>query len=195
MTSTDNLVQISMNRIHPWILTKNLNPNPLRAHFNHLQQHLVVSDVFLVSIRILSNFSTHISHMPPKPVIPRNPTPAPQNNTQKSPTPPPDIPEPSVFTTEPDEFSLYQVYTLYLSSNPDNVRNLEDCCDAPGLTTVPKPNAPRWWAGFGCSVLEITQNAHKHIFAPFLNITVFRLMNWFYSGSFSKSIAETSVSC
>ncbi len=27
-------------------------------------------------------------------------------------------------------------------------------------------------------------------FVPFLNATVFRLMNWFYSGSSFKSIAE-----
>lgn len=95
-----------------------------------------------------------------------------------------------MFTAEPDEFGLYRVYTSYPSSNPDNDRNLADCCDAPGLETVPKPNAPRWWAGFGCNALELTRSAHKHVFAPFLNVTVFRLMNWFYSGSSSKSIVE-----
>jgi hypothetical protein len=138
----------------------------------------------------LPNSSTQIPHMPPKPTIARNPIPTPQNHTEKSPTPPPDIREPSVFTTEPDEFGLYRVYTSYPSSNPDDVQDLTDRCDAPGLATVSKPNAPKWWAGFGCNVAELTSNAHKNVFAPFLNATVFRLMSWFYSGSSAKSIAE-----
>ena len=138
----------------------------------------------------LPNSSTQIPHLPPKPTIPRNPTPTPQNVTEKSPTPPPDTQEPFAFTTEPDEFGLYRVYTSYPSSNPDDVQDLADRCDAPGLATVSQPNTPKWWAGFGCNVTELTRNAHNNVFAPFLNATVFRLMNWFYSGSSAKSIAE-----
>jgi len=131
--------------------------------------------------------------MPPKPAISRASTPAPQDNTLEdsfSESPIPDVQEPSVITTKPDEFGLYRVYESYPSSNPDNVQDFADRCDAPGLATVSKPNAPKWWAGFGRTIPDLARNAHNNVFAPFLNATVFRLMNWFYSGSPTKSVAN-----
>ena len=138
----------------------------------------------------LPNSNIHIPHMPPKPIIRRDSTPAPPNNTEMSPSPSPDIPEPSVITTKPDEFGLYRVYISYPSSNPDDVQDLTDRCDAPGLSTVPKSHAPKWWAGFGRAVPDLAQKACNDVFVPFLNATVFRLMDWFYSGSPSMSVAN-----
>jgi len=105
----------------------------------------------------LPNSNIHIPHMPPKPIIRRDSTPAPPNNTEMSPSPSPDIPEPSVITTKPDEFGLYRVYISYPSSNPDDVQDLTDHCDALGLSTVPKSHALKWWAGFGCAVPDLAQ--------------------------------------
>lgn len=139
-------------------------------------------------VDFLPNFSTQVPHMPPKPSIRRDPMPF-QQDVEKSPTPP-DIPESSVMTTEPDEFGLYRVYTSYPSSNPDEFQDLADRCDAPGLSRALKSHTPKWWVGFGCNVTELTQRAHTNVFAPILNATVFRLMSWFYSGSSAKSIAE-----
>ncbi len=107
----------------------------------------------------LPNFGTHIPHMPPKPKIPRNPTPAPPSDTEKSPTPPPDTQEPSVHISEPDEFGLYRVYMSYPKSDPDSVQDLTNCCDAPSLATTSKSNTLKWWAGFGRNLPELTRNA------------------------------------
>ena len=132
----------------------------------------------------LPNFGTQIPHMPPKPTVQRDPTPIPQQVAERSPSLAPNTLEPSIITTKPNEFGLYRVYTSYPSSSPDDTRDLVDCCDAPGLAMVPK--APKWWAGFG----RVPNLAHKTIFAPFLNATVFRLMNWFYSGTSTKSVTQ-----
>jgi hypothetical protein len=39
-------------------------------------------------------------------------------------------------------------------------------------------------------VPDLSWKVHKEFFAPFLNATVFRLMDWFYSGLSMKSVAE-----
>ena len=43
-----------------------------------------------------------------------------------------------------------------------------------------------WWTSVGA----MFHAAMKNIYHPFLNATVCRLMNWFYTGSNQKSIAE-----
>ncbi|KAF8815986.1 hypothetical protein BYT27DRAFT_7185715 [Phlegmacium glaucopus] len=118
----------------------------------------------------------------PLPAEPRSPSP-PQLEAVE--------PEPQCITTKPDEFGLYRVYETYPSHVPDENQGLDDCCNAPGLAAVPNTSARRWWAGFGAKILNLSpQELHKNIFAPFLNATVFRLMNWFYSGSMMKSVTE-----
>jgi hypothetical protein len=71
------------------------------------------------------------------------------------------------------------VYCNQLSDNPDNEQDLDDLCDSPGLAIAPKPQTKRWWSGLG----RISHATRDHIYAPFLNSTIFRLMDWFYSGS------------
>ncbi|PPQ85893.1 hypothetical protein CVT26_001311 [Gymnopilus dilepis] len=90
------------------------------------------------------------------------------------------------FSTLCNDFGLYRVYTSYLATkDPDDNADLGDLCDAPGLSTSSRPDQTRWWKSLG-----IAPSGNKNIFAPFLNSTVFRLMNWFYSGSNMKSVAE-----
>ncbi len=139
----------------------------------------------------LPNSTTKVPHIPEKikihapsthPAKPRFPSP-----------PQTEIPElePQSITTKPDEFGLYRVYETYPSHIPDEDQGLDDCCDAPGLATAPNEGAQRWWTGFGAKIPNLLpQKLYRKIFAPFLNITVFRLMNWFYSGSTMKSVAE-----
>jgi hypothetical protein len=55
--------------------------------------------------------------------------------------------------------SLYHIYTSYPKSDPDGVQDLTDRCDAPSLATTSKSNTPKWWAGFGCNIPELTRNA------------------------------------
>jgi hypothetical protein len=135
----------------------------------------------------LPSSTTNIPHMPPKQVVPPPSHPEPQQPT-RSPSP---IVQPpaNVIKTDPDEFGLYRVYTSYPRTNPDDMQDLETRCDAPGLATTSQSREKRWWTGFGRSIPDLSLQKDG-FFAPFLNATVFRLMNWFYSGSSTKSIGE-----
>jgi hypothetical protein len=137
----------------------------------------------------LPNSTTSIPHMPPKPPIPKTTVTAP-----RSPSPLIESPEPtpiSSLQTDPDEFGVYRLYTTYPITNPDEIQDLEGRCDAPGLAIASGTRNKLWWSGFGRMAPDFSlQNAHDNFFAPFLNATVFRLMNWFYSGSSTKSVAE-----
>ena len=84
-----------------------------------------------------------------------------------------------------------RIYETYPSHVPDENQDLDDFCDAPGLAAAPSAATQRWWTGFGHKIPDLSPQALcQNIFAPFLNATVFRLMNWFYSGSNMKSVAE-----
>lgn len=135
----------------------------------------------------LPNSTTHVPHMPSKPTIPKPIVTAPS----RSPSPVIKTPEPtpaSFVKTDPDDFGVYRVYTTHPSTNPDEIQDLESHCDAPGLATASGTREKRWWTGFGCAAPDLS--LHEPFFAPFLNATVFRLMNWFYSGSSTKSVAQ-----
>jgi hypothetical protein len=138
----------------------------------------------------LPNSTVRIPHMPPKLVIPKPTVAAPL----RSPSPvlkTPELAPTSTLKTDPDEFGVYRVYTTYPSTNPDGFRDLEHRCDAPGLATASETREKRWWTGFGCLQPDLLLNKDQaKFFAPFLNATVFRLMNWFYSSSSKKSVAE-----
>jgi len=131
----------------------------------------------------LPSLRTVVPHMPP-PV--RNPTPPPIVPSP-SPSPAPLTPEPIIYATAPDSFGLYRSYTTYPTQDPEAEQALDDVCDAPGLLTEPPCYSKKWWSGFGLLNHATTS---KNMYYPFLNITVFRLMDWFYGGSNMKSIAE-----
>ena len=139
----------------------------------------------------LPNSTNPIPHMPPTVAIPKPTVAAPA----RSPSPMIEIPEPtptSTLKTDCDEFGVYRVYTTYPSTNPDENQDLESRCDAPGLATASETREKRWWTGFGRAEPELSnlsKKGHANFFLPFLNATVFRLMNWFYSGTSTKSVA------
>ena len=134
----------------------------------------------------LPSSTTNIPHLPPKQVLQPPSHSDPQSPNTRSPSPPP---QPNVIKTDRDEFGLYRLYTSYPHTNPDEMQDLESRCDAPGLATASRNGGKRWWTGFGHLMLDLPIQKDG-FFVPFLNATVFRLMNWFYSGSSFKSIAE-----
>ncbi|KAK7439000.1 hypothetical protein VKT23_017706 [Stygiomarasmius scandens] len=85
--------------------------------------------------------------------------------------------------TKPDEFGIYCSYPELLSSIPDEEVPIADVCEGAGFP-VPLPSNPL--SIFGSAVKQL----NKNIVAPFLNITVFQLMRWFYNGSQTKSITD-----
>lgn len=134
-------------------------------------------------VDFLPNSATQLPHLParpPRPIAqPRAPSPP---RIIREPTPPL---QPTVIRTPPNDFGLYREYTTYPSVDRDDQEDLDALCDAPGLATAPQ-QPKSWWKAIG-----IPYPTHKSgLFAPFLNATVFRLMNWYYSGSNTKSIAE-----
>jgi hypothetical protein len=140
----------------------------------------------------LPSLPTSLPHMP-KPVRRRPPKSIPA----LAPPPPNDVPssvdsmiaddsEPHCFETEPNDFGIYRSYTCLPSHDPEGEISLDLLCDGAGLA-VGESDAGKWWSGFGSSALAA---AKENLFTPFLNATVFRLMNWFYNGSNTKSQAN-----
>ncbi|KAK7456332.1 hypothetical protein VKT23_010579 [Stygiomarasmius scandens] len=83
---------------------------------------------------------------------------------------------------EPNEFGVYRSYPRMPKSIPDEEVPLADICEGPGFP-CPPPSEP-------LSVFGAAMNRLQNSFAPFLNVTVFCLMAWFYNGHESKSLAD-----
>jgi hypothetical protein len=139
----------------------------------------------------LPSLSVRLPHMPeppprrdPVPVLPPENTAPPEPLPSESPSPMPDDDVPPVFETEPDEFGLFRSYVSRPTYIPDEEVPLDTICDSGGLA-VPISDTRGWQSVFG----PLTNSA-SNFFAPFLNATVFRLMDWFYGGSNMKSVAE-----
>ncbi|KAK7442067.1 hypothetical protein VKT23_016343 [Stygiomarasmius scandens] len=117
---------------------------------------------------------------------PPAPAPAPVQLHEPSPSPnpePPTAPAVEYVNTKPDEFGIYRSYPELPNSIPNEEVPITDVCEGAGFP-VPPPSNPL--SIFGSSAKRL----HENVVAPFLNITVFRLMRWFYNGSQSKSIAD-----
>ena len=125
-----------------------------------------------------------LPHMP-KPTVQKDATPTVNQPLFPEISPEPEQIELGQFQTEPNEFGLYRVYTTIPSVDPEENNDLNEVCDAPGLATTHQTSCRSWWSSFGAKVDAINHN----LFAPFLNVTVFRLMYWFHSGSNDKSVA------
>lgn len=113
----------------------------------------------------------------------RVPVPSSSNQTEFEGSAPVDLPS---FQTAPNSFGLYKVYTGQVPSyDPDEDFSLASVSDAPGLS-VPAQPSKRPMSIFG----SISQTINKNIIAPFLNKTAFYLMQWFYNGTTTKSLAD-----
>ncbi|KAG2136440.1 hypothetical protein DEU56DRAFT_737272 [Suillus clintonianus] len=91
--------------------------------------------------------------------------------------------------TERDAFELFREYPhSFPTYDPENLSYFDNLCDAPTFGHVDGDfeHERPWWAGFGSSLEAV----HRDYFAPFLNATTFRLMNWFYNASLQKSIED-----
>ena len=113
---------------------------------------------------------------------------APLRSTPAATSPEPEEPELQELQTEPDDFGLYRIYPTRPTLVPDANLSLDNVCDAPGLETSETPLPARWWARFGSTPIPTTKK--NNIFAPFENSTIFRMMNWYHSGSGEMSISR-----
>ncbi|KAL0566509.1 hypothetical protein V5O48_015502 [Marasmius crinis-equi] len=122
------------------------------------------------------------SVLPPRPPTPPPPPEPEFASPEPIPTPPEPSPppEPTYVTTEPDEFGLYRVYSTYPTKIPDEEVDEEDICEGAGYLARIASNP--------LAVFGLTDPDQGSIFAPFLNITVFRLMKWWYGPTNTKSV-------
>ncbi|KAG1737816.1 uncharacterized protein EDB91DRAFT_1249490 [Suillus paluster] len=84
--------------------------------------------------------------------------------------------------TEHDAFELFCKYPhSFPTYDPKNLSYFDHLCDALTFSRIDGgvEHERPWWAGFGSSLEAV----HRDYFAPFLNATTFRLMNWFYNAS------------
>ncbi|GBE82230.1 hypothetical protein SCP_0406130 [Sparassis crispa] len=94
--------------------------------------------------------------------------------------------------TELNTFGLYRVYAVKPQKDPEDETTLDTLCDSPTLATAPETTAR------GRSPLhhlrqtfaDTLQHTRDNFFTPFLNATTYRLINWMYRPSDTKSIEE-----
>lgn len=108
----------------------------------------------------------------------REPTPEASPESSRPPTPRP-------FRTEPDEFGLFREYRVLPQREPSEELDVFSVADAPTFIRNEEA-APDPTAGFGRSKTDASSVSW---FAPFLNASVFLLMQWFYK-SMAKSLND-----
>ncbi|KAF9550311.1 hypothetical protein CPC08DRAFT_755181 [Agrocybe pediades] len=110
---------------------------------------------------------------------------------------------PHDYISEIDSFGMFRVYPFGRPvHNPDEHRLLSDLVESPTIARTNASSFRKWFSPFGSSKLgeEILASSNLEItpptvpallsFAPFLNISVFRLMTWFYNSSAVKSYGQ-----
>jgi hypothetical protein len=92
-------------------------------------------------------------------------------------------PEPMIHETIPNEFGLYRRFTTWPSVDPENDVTIDDLVDAPTFLNTTDRGYRKAEESFGPG------GASSNPFAPYLNATVYRLMNWFYQAG-SKTLND-----
>ncbi|KAG6808398.1 hypothetical protein H0H92_004278 [Tricholoma furcatifolium] len=98
-------------------------------------------------------------------------------------------PEPEIFETDLDAMGLFRRYTTLPSTDPDQKLTIHHIADAPTFIKHQESNERTPLSVFRPHVAATTPTTSTTFFAPFLNATVFRLMNWFYQST-TKTLAD-----
>ncbi len=103
-------------------------------------------------------------------------------------------PAPPPVETPPNRFGVFRRYTTAPQNDPEEGISFEDFADA---TSHLRPRVSRDEINplrpFGSSVQAMLSNAKSvaaDSYAPFLNWTVFKMMEWQYNGSMTKSTSQ-----
>ncbi|OJT06904.1 hypothetical protein TRAPUB_2244, partial [Trametes pubescens] len=115
---------------------------------------------------------------------------------------PEDAPLPNLFHTPPNVFGLFREYTVEAQRDPEADISLSSVCDAPTLDKGPNhaddPNLQY------ASLFWLTRDGNdrhdkpssslepslESVIGPFANKSQFRLYDWFYNASLTKSMAD-----
>lgn len=93
--------------------------------------------------------------------------------------------ESSAHRTSPNSYGIYRVYPGgKVTYSPDEIYSLDSVADGP-LATVNdlEEDSHPWWSA------ALSSDDNKDYYDPFPTASHFRLMQWFYGGSTSKSLA------
>jgi hypothetical protein len=117
----------------------------------------------------------------------------------RTPSPVPVQTELPCYVTEPNEYGLYRVYRGRAPQHdPEGEFSLESLCDAPEFVGSGGQQRP-WWSGLGVATAAAATDDNSEDrpeiekpppYAPFESASAYRLMNWHYSSSEGKSIAD-----
>ncbi|KAI0667873.1 hypothetical protein C8Q78DRAFT_1071605 [Trametes maxima] len=114
----------------------------------------------------------------------RRPPPRPVPADDSSPLPAVSSPQAPLYTdTQLNHFGVFHRYTVVPQHNPEDGLTIDTFTD---LCTHTRPGS----TPLQCTPLHSFGDATSEAFAPFANVTVFKLMHWFYSGSSQKTPLE-----
>ena len=107
----------------------------------------------------------------------------------QSPSPFPFLLHPEVYEMKPNGFGLYRSYSVYPQYDPDITQQIDDLCDALGLLVEPGDGTKGYLQGLAPDIVDM-DSEKQPFYAPFLNPTVFHIMEWFYNCSIMKSVSQ-----
>lgn len=135
------------------------------------------------------------AHHPPSPIPPppqENESTPPESNTEASSIfsdEPEPIPE--YFDMGPNKFGVFRRYTTLPQRDPEAGTSPDLLIDSSAIAkTSTNSESPEYAPSMCCFGMEIARGKRDKIIAPFLNISIFRIMHWFYSSSGLKTIFD-----
>jgi hypothetical protein len=87
---------------------------------------------------------------------------------------------------------LFRKYPHAPTCDPDKAVPLAALCDSPEIVQ-PDPRPRSWWSGMTASLAGLTPS--RSVFAPLLNITHFRLLEWKYNSKDGVSAGNMETLC
>jgi hypothetical protein len=130
--------------------------------------------------------------LPPRPPVEAAPTintPQPSQASQHE----SEVPAIPGFKTDPNSFSVYRIYKSGEPSfTPDDNFHIGKVSDGPNFIQDPSSAHSTWASPFGTNFTSSDPPGDSETtpsYLPFKNISIFRLMNWFYNSSLTKSLS------
>jgi hypothetical protein len=103
-----------------------------------------------------------------------------------------EVPPDTDFKTGPNSFGIYRVYKGGEPSfTPDDNFHITNVSDGPNFIQDPPQARFAWASPFGMGITPVNQPANSEStssYLPFKNMSIFRLMQWFYDSSLTKSL-------
>ena len=128
--------------------------------------------------------------LPPRPPVLAAPTPiidTPQPSQHES-----EVPPDTDFKTGPNTFGIFRIFKGGEPSfTPDDSFRITNVSDGPNFIQDPPQARSAWASPFGIGTTPVHEPSNSDsapTYFPFKNMSIFRLMQWFYDSSLTKSL-------